>query len=360
MRWVIAGGGTGGHLFPGLALAKAALQADSGAELLFLGAERGIESRVVEEAGYRLERLAVKPFRGLSILGRLEAVVGLGPAVLGARSVLSSFGADLVVGVGGYASFPGVVAAYSLRLPIILLEQNMRPGLANKLLGHLADRVCVSFPETVACFPAGVAVHTGNPVRFAARRRPSGDHPLSILIIGGSAGAHRLNVELPGAIGLLGDKAKSFSILHQTGVDDLDYVKEEYRKIEVRAEVTPFIDDMAAAYENADLVICRCGATTVAELTAMGKPAILVPYPFASDQHQQYNAESLVRAGAAKMILEEDLSAGRLAREIDSLSRNRLLLDDMAERSSRLGNPDAASRVLEQCLLMVERRKAAE
>jgi len=344
------------------------------ARIVFLGTDRGLEARVVEKAGYELKTVAVSAIRGTTMPARVAALVALPGALLAARSIIRGIEPDLVVGVGGYASVPGALAAYSLRLPLLLLEQNARPGLANRLLGHLADRICVSFPETVAAFPAGVAVdgavvpdhhefpagvavHTGNPVRFRAPVPRAAGEAFCILVFGGSAGARRLNLEFPAAMEVLGAKAKRFSILHQTGSQDREAVEEAYRRLGLAARVVDFIEDMACAYAGADLVVCRAGATTVAELTAIGRPALLVPYPFAADRHQEHNARSLVSVGAARMLLEEELTATRLAREIDELSRDRGLLAKMADCALRAGTPHAATSVLEQCLLVAERRR---
>lgn len=357
LRLVIAGGGTGGHVFPGIALADEVRRRFASARVVFLGTDRGLEARVVERAGYELETVAVSAIRGTTMPARLAALVALPGALLAARSIIRGIEPELVVGVGGYASVPGALAAYTLRLPLVLLEQNARPGLANRLLGRLADRVCVSFPETVAAFPAGVAVHTGNPVRFRAPVPRVAGEGFGILVFGGSAGARRLNLEFPAAMEALGAKAKRFSILHQTGRRDREQVEETYRRLGLAARVVDFIEDMACAYAGADLVVCRAGATTVAELTAIGRPALLVPYPFAADRHQEHNARSLVRAGAARMLLEEELTATRLAREIEELSRDRGLLAKMADCALRAGTPHAATCVLEECLLVADRRR---
>ncbi len=355
---MIAGGGTGGHLFPGIAVAEAARRLDPPADVLFVGSARGIEARVVPTLGFALETLPLAPLRGEGLGARAAALRALGAGVLRARRILERFAPDAVIGLGGYAAAPAVVAARLARKPIVLLEQNARPGLTTRLLAPFADRICVSFPETATQLGAGKAVVTGNPVRFrqaaGAEARPA-HGGLTILVFGGSGGARRLNEAGPAMRAALADVG-GLRVLHQTGAEMEAEVRAAYERAGGGAEVRGFITDMQAAYAAADVVVCRAGATTVAEIAALGKPAILVPYPFAADDHQRANAESLVRAGAARMVLDADASGARLAAEVRALVDEPGALAAMAERLRGFAKPDAAERVLETTIALIEER----
>jgi UDP-N-acetylglucosamine--N-acetylmuramyl-(pentapeptide) pyrophosphoryl-undecaprenol N-acetylglucosamine transferase len=357
LRVIVAGGGTGGHLFPGLAVADA-LRRRTPAEVTFVGSSRGIENRVVPERGYRLRSLPVRALRGQGAAGLAAAVLRLPVSLVSAWRLLGEIRPELVVGVGGYASGPAVLAARSRRVPTVLLEQNAHPGLTNRLLGRFVDRICVAFPESAAYFPKDRTVETGNPVRPPAAPAAQKDRSFSILIFGGSAGAHRLNEIGVAAMAELAKASGAPRIVHQSGEAELPRVSQRYRELGIEADVRAFIDDMASAYAAADLVVCRAGATTLAELTALGKPAVLVPYPYAADDHQRKNAESLVARGAAAMILDRDLDAERLARTVARLRDEPVRLAAMAEAARRLGRPDAAERVVDVCLELARRRVA--
>jgi UDP-N-acetylglucosamine--N-acetylmuramyl-(pentapeptide) pyrophosphoryl-undecaprenol N-acetylglucosamine transferase len=277
----------------------------------------------------------------------VAALGALGAATVRARALVRRFGPDVVVGLGGYASAPAVVAGRLRRLPIVLLEQNAKPGMTTRLLARLADRVCVSFPDTAAGFAAGQAVVTGNPVRvFAAV--PAAETPHSgftIAIVGGSAGAHRLN-EVGPALRAALTNVPGLSIIHQTGVAEEAAVRTRYAGA-TNVDVRPFITDMGAVYAAADLIICRAGATTIAELAAQGLPAIFVPYPHAADDHQRANAEALVRGGAARLVLDHQATGARLAEEVRELIGTPDLLAEMRRRMRQFARPDAATRVLD-------------
>lgn len=353
---IVAGGGTGGHLFPGLAVAEAMARRRP-CRLLFVGASRGIEARVVPQRGYALRTLPVRALRGQGALGLVSSALRLPASVLSAWRLLGEVRPDLLIGVGGYASGPAVVAAWARRVPTVLLEQNAHPGLTNRWLARLADRICVAFPESAAYFPADRTVQTGNPVRApgaSPRGRPGG---FSVLIFGGSAGAHRLNEVGVAAMARLAGCGERLHVVHQTGAADLESVRRRYHEHGLEADVRPFIDDMAAAYADADVVVCRAGATTIAELTALGKPAVLVPYPFAADDHQRKNAESLVARGAALMILDRELTPEALTAALEPLRADPQRLATMAAAARVLGRPDAAERVVDVCLGLVRERR---
>jgi len=346
---MIAGGGTGGHLFPGIAVAEALRRRDGAAAVLFVGSERGIEARVVPQTGFALETLPIAPLRGRGSRDRLSALAALARSVGRARAIGATFVPDVIVGLGGYASAPAVVAGRMAGTPIVLLEQNARPGLTTRMLARLADRVCVSFAESASAFPPGKTVMTGNPVRWSAGTSTPVASPVrstfGVLIFGGSAGARTLNAAGPGLRAALAD-VPGLRVVHQTGAEAERTVRAAYAAAGVEADVRPFIADMGTAYAAADLVVCRAGATTIAELAALGKPAILVPYPYAADDHQRANAESLVRAGAARMVLDAEATPDRLAAEVRAL-RAPGVLAEMSRHMRTLARPDAADRVLD-------------
>lgn len=352
---MIAGGGTGGHLFPGIAVAEAARRRDPMTEIVFVGSPRGIEARVVPNAGFALELLPGAPLRGLGVVGKVTALGALARGIFGARALVRRFKPDAIVGLGGYASAPAVLAGKLARVPIVLLEQNAKPGMTTRLLARLADRVCVSFPDTVRGFPSGRAVCTGNPVRTFATSstvRPGG---LTIAIVGGSAGAHRLNEAGPALRAALAD-VPDLRIVHQTGLAEEAAVRTAYAGA-AGVDVRAFITDMGAVYAAADLIVCRAGATTIAELAAQGLPAIFVPYPHAADDHQRANAEALVHAGAARMVLDHQATGRRLAEEVRELVATPELLPEMRRRMRQFARPDAAERVLDVVETLARERR---
>jgi UDP-N-acetylglucosamine--N-acetylmuramyl-(pentapeptide) pyrophosphoryl-undecaprenol N-acetylglucosamine transferase len=349
---VIAGGGTGGHLFPGIALAEAL--AARGSAVTFVGTPAGIEVRAVPAAGFALKLIPGAQVRGG---GLARAVRGLGATAAGvarARRLLAELRPDLVVGVGGYASVATVVAARLGRTPVVLLEQNTIPGAASRTLGRLARRVCLGFAEAARFFPAGRAVHTGNPVRRSVLAAPAAPGtPPAILVFGGSQGAHHLNEAACQAIGRLAALGRSVRVHHQTGSADHEHVAREYERLGVAARVEAFVADMGPAYAGADLVVARSGAMSCAEITARGLPSILVPYPHAADDHQRHNAEVLVRAGAAEMILDRDLGGERLGEALGRLLADAGVRERMAAAARAAGRPDAAERVADECAVAV-------
>lgn len=353
MRVLIAGGGTGGHLFPGIAVAEELVRR-TGAEVRFVGSEHGIERTAVPRAGFVVELLPVRGLRREGVAGLARAAWQIPWSFVAALRLVRRFRPDLAIGVGGYASFPAVLAAFACRVPIVLLEQNAAPGAATRALAPLARRVCVSFARTRELL-GGRAELTGNPVRTIAA--PGGEAPrrdgrgrVRVLVFGGSAGAHRLNEIVPQALARV---PGPLDVVHQTGAAERDAVAETYRRHGLEAAVHAFIDDMISEYRRADLVICRAGATTIAELTAMGVAAILVPFPFAAGDHQRLNGQALVEAGAAEMILDRDLDPERLASAVRALVADPVRLAAMRERARSLGHPDATARVADVCLALV-------
>jgi UDP-N-acetylglucosamine--N-acetylmuramyl-(pentapeptide) pyrophosphoryl-undecaprenol N-acetylglucosamine transferase len=349
---LIMAGGTGGHVFPALAVA-AALRA-IGARVVWLGTAAGLEVRAVPEAGIELHCVRIAGLRRRGAWRWLLAPLTLGVALVEALAIVARVRPALVLGFGGYASGPGGIAAWLTRRALVVHEQNAVPGLTNRLLCRVADRVLEAFPGS---FPRSVgALRTGNPVRaeFAAIAAPADrlgarDGPLRVLVVGGSQGARALNEIVPGAIALL-PGACPVEVHHQSGEAELEATRERYRVLGARAEVSAFIDAIAAAYAWADVVICRAGAMTVAELAAAGAPAILVPYPHAVDDHQTRNARYLVEAGAALLLPQAELEPARLADWIAGLHAARGRLLEMAECARRVALPDATERVVAACV----------
>jgi len=345
MKAVIMAGGTGGHVFPALAVAEKLRQ--RGVSISWLGTAAGIESRLVPAANIPLHCLTIEGVRGKGIGTKLKAPWLLLSAVWQARKILKQENADVVLGLGGFASGPGGVAAWLLRKPLLIHEQNAVAGTTNSWLSKIANRVMEAFPGSL-----DEAVHVGNPVRdsIAAVKplRLEGDGALKLLVLGGSLGALALNQLLPQALAQL---PKEFcpQVKHQTGKRHLAVTKAGYKQQSIDAEVVEFIDDMAAAYEWADLVICRAGALTVSELTLAGRAALLVPFPFAIDDHQTKNAQWLVDNNAGVLHQQADLSAELTADIIKGFTQNPEKLKAMSRSAKMLAMPDAADKVANFC-----------
>ncbi len=354
MRLVIAGGGTGGHLFPGIAIAEALLEIDPASRVLFVGTERGIEARAVPKAGFDVRFIQVGGLKGLGVKKRATTLAQLPGALAQARRILREFQADAVLGVGGYSSGPVLVAARTMGLPTAICEQNSVPGLTNRLLARLVRRIFVTFDISRTRFPAGKAELVGNPVRRAFRdaaRRPAPNIEQGLVFtFGGSQGARPLNEAVPSALAILKSRGRAVRALHQAGASDVPVVHDAYHNAEVTAEVTPFIDDMVTAYRRAHVVICRAGATSCAELTALGVAAILVPFPQATDDHQTLNARDLAQTGACVLLPQSELTPERLADEIERIIRDDARLDRMRESARRAGRLDAAEVVARAAL----------
>lgn len=353
MRVIFAGGGTGGHLFPGLAVAREFERRDERTEILFVGTERGIEYRVVPKEGFRLETLSVKGIKGRGLRGVAEALYGVPASFLRSLAIIRRFQPDCIIGLGGYASGPLLLAGRITGARCAIMEQNLRPGFTNKILARMVQRVFTSYPQSAAFFPGARVLETGNPVRWRKLPEVEKRGKFSLLVFGGSAGARRINIAVLDALKELTDLRETLFVTHQTGQSDYAAVKAAYGGLPFEAEITPFIERMDEAYALADLVLCRAGATTVAELTAFGKAAILVPYPFAIYDHQRENAEALAARGAAEMILDRDLNGPRLSGCLRAYASDRNAIERMAAAARALGRPEAAARIVEECYALV-------
>lgn len=362
-RVILAGGGTGGHLFPGLAVIDELRRRRPTVEVLFVGTERGIEARVLPNMGERLELLNVSPLKGQSLGNLMRSLVRMPKALSEARKILDEFKPDLVIGVGGYASGPMLLAASRAKIPTAILEQNAHVGLTNRLLAKRVGRAYLSFEETAAHFRDEAVRVVGNPVRkeIVSAARLARIDPLGfearadqIFILGGSQGARALNEFLPEVLRELDLEAMGLRVLHQTGESMRDAVEARYEALGVPARVEAFISDMAGAYASSKLVIARAGASTVAELAALGRPAIFIPFPFAADDHQTRNAEALERAGAALCIQERDLDRDAMVRIIRQLLGDEERLRAMGEASRSVGKPEAAAEIVDDLMAWLE------
>ena len=349
MRVILAGGGTGGHLFPGLAVAREFQRRDPAVEIMFVGTAQGIEFRVLPKEGFNLETLEVKGIKGRGARGWLDAAYGVPASLLRSRAIIKKFRPDCVIGLGGYASGPVLLAAKIAGIRCAIMEQNLRPGFTNKILGRLVQRVFTAYGQSAAFFSGAHVIETGNPVRWQKLPDIVKRGKFSLLVFGGSAGARRINYAVVDALKDLTDLKDRLFITHQTGASDFAAIKAAYALLPFEADVTPFIDAMDAAYAAADLVLCRAGATTVAELTVFGKAAILVPYPYAIYDHQRGNAEALQDQGAAEMILDQHLDGRILAGKIRGYLSDRVRISRMAAAARAAGRPDAAARIVDEC-----------
>ncbi|MGC2272935.1 MAG: undecaprenyldiphospho-muramoylpentapeptide beta-N-acetylglucosaminyltransferase [Candidatus Sulfotelmatobacter sp.] len=340
MRAILAGGGTGGHVIPALAIANE-LKENYAAEGLFMGTARGIENRLVPAAWYALKQVRLGALKNVSLTTRAKTAFDLPRAVWDASRVLNEFAPDVVIGVGGYASGPAMLAALMKHIPTLAFEPNVVPGFANRLVARFVSGAAVHFQETAKYFRH--AEVTGVPVRqaFFEIRAKRGGTP-TLLVFGGSQGAHAINEAMIRCLPELRRQAPGMHIIHQTGERDYNDALAAYKSLGELAEVYKFIEDMPAAFARADLVVCRSGASTVAEITAAGKPAIFVPFPRAADDHQRVNAEALARTGAAVVVEEFKLEGVWLAETIAALLGDPRRLEAMAEVTRSLAHPNAA------------------
>jgi UDP-N-acetylglucosamine--N-acetylmuramyl-(pentapeptide) pyrophosphoryl-undecaprenol N-acetylglucosamine transferase len=365
VRVVIAGGGTGGHLFPGIAVAEEFKKRNKKAEVMFIGTEQGIEARVIPKEGYPIRFLKAEGVLGKSPLRKLMALWRLSGSVCSSWKILREVKPDVVIGTGGYVSVAPVACARLMSVPTLIMEQNLIPGLANRMLGKLVDAVAVTYYESISFFPRARTYLTGNPVRAGIMNGKKEDalklfsldeDKMTVMVSGGSSGARSINSVMVNALNYMLDVKDTVQFLHQTGEKDYESVRKVYRQLGFKAMVAPFIYQMAEAYAVADLVVSRAGATTIAELTALGKPSILIPYPHAAG-HQEFNARKLFEIGACRMIPEDELSAEVLAENIKELCNSEEKLVEMRRQSIALGRADAAQKVVDIAMSLVRSKK---
>ncbi len=358
LRVVFAGGGTGGHLYPGIAVAHRLQARCPGTEVTFVGLRHGLEERLVPREGFPLHTVPVRALTGEAKMAQVRALGTLAVGTWQAMWVLRRLRPHLVIGAGGYVMGPAVLAATCLRLPRVIMEQNLLPGLTVRVLARYAQIVFTAFPQTCTYLPKRRVECTGTPIRqeiceAGTRVAPVSDGVLHLLVFGGSQGAHRINQALVGALPCLQEYRTRLRIVHQTGEADFATVSQAYQKAGLHAEVHPFLYDMAARYRWAHLVVCRAGASTLAEITACGKPSILVPYPYAANDHQRHNALALQRQGAAQVIPDPELTGVRLATAVQAVLTQPDSLEQQAEHSRRLGKPQAADAIVTSCLRLL-------
>ena len=368
-RVVFTGGGTGGHLYPLLAVAEEFRERYPLVEVVFIGSERGTEARVVPKEGYPLRILEIEAVMGRPIHKKMRALYRVYRAVRRCYRELEELRPEVVVGSGGYVSVPATVSAWLLGVPVVILEQNAVPGWANRFLGMISDAVCVTHQETMKYFPRRKVHLTGNPVsrKVLMGSRRSGlkifslrEELFTVLVFGGSSGAHAINRAMTEALQWLLDLREEIQFLHQTGDRDYEFVREAYQRYGFRGTVTPYIYQMPEAYAVADLVVCRAGATTIAELCVTGRPSILIPYPHATGDHQLRNAERLQAMGASVVIRQEELTGQVLADEIKRLYRDEGLRGQMGSRARAGARLDAAERVVDIAVSLIKRVSETE
>src|ERR1051325_3076182 len=347
MRVLIAAGGTGGHIYPGIAVAQEIMRRDANSKVHFVGTARGLETRVGPQAGFELSLIESAGLKNVKLGARLKGLAVLPKSFVSTRKLLRQFQPDVVVGAGGYVSGPVVLTATLMKRPTLVMESNALPGWTNRVLARFVDCAAVSFEQALPYF-RGQAKVTVSPVRreffeIPPKQREPGK--FSLLVFGGSQGARAINEAMMAALPRLKTIPVELRIKHQTGPADFEKVQARYAAAgwSERADVRSYIDNMMSDFAAADLVLCRAGATTTAELIAAGKASIMVPFPFAADDHQRKNAEALEAAGAARMILQQELTGDRLAAEIEKLVESPQELDRMEEASRKLAHGDAAA-----------------
>lgn len=359
---VVAGGGTGGHLFPGVAVAEAFLKRAPEGKVTFVGTARGIEARVIPGLGYPLELMEVPTLKGKGAFGALKGALQLPKSGFAARKLIKQLCPDVVVSVGGYAAGPVTMLASRMGVKTALMEQNSIPGLTNRTLGRVVDHAFLTFEQSATHFEGACSYSIpGNPVResfLTMRSRfryegPQEDGPFRILIIGGSGGAGSFNSEIPKWLRSMGPQAARLEVRHQAGRGRADEARPGYEGFQGTVEVTEFIDDMAAAYRWCDLMICRAGASTIAEVLTLGLPAIYVPFPHAADDHQRANALSVVEAGAGVMLDDQELASDRARSLLLGFLNNPRALRNLAEKAHELGRPEAAEKIVDKIFEMI-------
>ena len=351
MKLLIAGGGTGGHIFPALAVAETLKKEDPQSEILFVGSHTGLEASIIPATGFKIEFIQQKPWLGKGLRQKIEVLRKFPSTYKQAKKIIKIFQPEAVLGVGGYVSAPVLLAASRLKIPTYLLEQNVVPGMTNKIMSYLVDTVFASFEETRQYLPKKSCYVFGNPVRSniikaAHRKKPSNENTFRIFVIGGSQGAHVLNLAVLEMLDFIKSSPKPIEIIHQTGGLDYETVCAEYKQKKISARIEKFIDDVASCYENTDLVIARSGAGIISELIVTKTPSILIPYPWAKG-HQIHNAKILDSRGAARMILQHDVSGEKIYKIILQLITYEHVLQKMRDAFSDFNWEESSQKIIE-------------
>ncbi|MGI9534932.1 MAG: undecaprenyldiphospho-muramoylpentapeptide beta-N-acetylglucosaminyltransferase [Thermodesulfobacteriota bacterium] len=357
MRIIIAGGGTGGHIFPALSIAEAIKSRSTENEILFVGTKNGLENEIIPDRGYKMEFINSGGIIGKGIMYKIKAVVSAMGGIISSFKILRAFKPDVVLGVGGYVSGPTVLTAYLNFIPTAICEQNTVPGITNRILSRFSNKIFLNFVDSTRYFPENKTVLTGNPVRTDFTKsnnsysRKSGEK--TIFIIGGSQGASKLNMVVP--LALTKVAADELEIFHQTGKKDVDKVVEIYDKLNLNSNVFSFKNDIVEIYKKSDLIISRSGAGTISEITAMGKASILIPFPHAAHNHQLFNAKFMENSGASVIIEDGILNESNLSNEINDILYTEKL-NKMSDASSKLAKPDAANQIVEELYSLMGRK----
>lgn len=358
MKVIFAAGGTGGHIYPAIAVANELLRRDPSSEILFVGTARGIETRIVPDSGFQLAVISSLGLKNVGVSGKIKGMAVLPKSFIEALRLIADFNPDVTVGAGGYVSGPVLLTSKILGKKTLVMDSNALPGFTNRQLARFVDRAALTFEDSLPYF-GSKGIVTGNPVRkefFSIPTRDSGD-VLNILIFGGSQGARAINQAMTAALPELQKSGKAFAITHQTGESDLETVTNAYTAAGwENADIRPYISDMVSAFETADLIICRAGATTCAEVAASGKASIMVPLPTAADDHQRINAEALKKNGAARMILQKDLDGATLAEQILHLADDRQELSVIGSAARKMSHDNAAESVADMIEELAGRR----
>lgn len=366
IRLLLTGGGTGGHLFPAVATAQQFRKHFPATEVLFVGTRRKVDTGSLDRYGFKSESIRCYGLKGKNPLELLKAIAALPLSYYQALKIIKRFRPNILMGVGGYVTGPVVAAGKNCGVPVVIHEQNSVPGLANRKLGRIADRVCLSLPGSGAQFPADKITYTGNPVRstileLATNTKANRHAKKTLLILGGSQGARAVNTLVSEALSIFSEKTLStMRVIHQTGDRDAEQVREIYRKIGIEALVEPFFTSMEEIYGKADLLISRAGATTLSEIAVLGKPVVLIPYPYAADNHQEKNGEYYVAGGGALQYREKELVAKQLAEKVEQLLTDEKTRGKMGKAMRKLAFPDAAERIVACCLEAMEMRSTNE
>src|SRR5215203_2089621 len=344
MKVLIAAGGTGGHIYPGIAVAKEIMRRDEKSQVLFVGTSHGLETRIVPENGFQLSLINSAGLKNVGFVGKLKGLAVLPKSILEARNLLKDFKPDVVVGAGGYVSGPVLMVASMMRIPTLVMDSNALPGFTNRRLAMFVDKAALTFEEALPFF-GKKGVVTGNPVRkeFFEIAEPESSEKVKLLIFGGSQGARAINDAMIDALPKLAMNSDDLDITHQTGESEFERIRDAYDRAGWKsADVRRYISDMVTEFAKSDLIISRAGATTCAELAAAGKASIMVPLPTAADDHQRKNAEAMQRAGAARMILQKDLAGEVLAKEISDLIAQPDAITEMEKAAKEMARSDAA------------------
>lgn len=359
LRIIIAGGGTGGHLFPGIAVANEFKNMFPEVNILFVTAGREIESQILEKAGFRQECLNVEGLKGKGMVSFLVSLFKLPVSLFQSIGIIKRFSPDIIMGVGGYSSGPLCLSGKLMRVPVVIHEQNSYPGFTNRILSRIVDRIFISFDESREHFPSGRFYMAGNPVRdifmSGAKLLDRQKDVFTIFVTGGSQGAVAVNSVFIEALDIMKAKGINPVVIHHAGQYDYERVVKEYSDRGLKGEISAFIDDIPKAYESADIFIGRAGAGTIFELAAMGRPAILIPLPTSANNHQVLNAMALVKAGGAEMMMQNELDGEKLAEKLIEFMNNRDLLLEMAENSKRVARLNAAKVIAEQMIKLIDK-----